>query len=107
MASVLAAASYSRGGFSICLAGSARRVMVPGGSTFHLEPKTIAGMLKFAFHQIRDLVDVPCLPVLFDPFELLSRSKWWRSNINELNGGCWIASLKRVYLVGRFLGELF
>ena len=41
MAAVLAAASYSRGVFSLCLAGSVRRVMVPGGSTFHLEPRTI------------------------------------------------------------------
>ena len=41
MAAVLAAASYSRGGFSLCLAGSVRRVMVTGGSTFHLKPRTI------------------------------------------------------------------
>ena len=41
MAAVLAAARYSRGGFSLCLAGSARRVMVPGGSNFHLKPGTI------------------------------------------------------------------
>ena len=41
MATLLAAASYSRGGFSLCLAGSARRVMVTGGSKFHLEPGTI------------------------------------------------------------------
>ena len=41
MAAVLAAASYSIGDFSPCLAGSARRVMVPGVSTFHLEPGTI------------------------------------------------------------------
>ena len=41
MAAVLAADSYSRGGFSPCLAISARRVRVPGGSTFHLEPGTI------------------------------------------------------------------
>ena len=41
MAAVLAAASYSRGGFSLCLAGSTRRVMVSGGSKFHLEPGTI------------------------------------------------------------------
>ena len=41
MAAVLAAASYSKAGFSLYLAGSARRVMVPGGSTFHLEPGTI------------------------------------------------------------------
>ena len=41
MAAALDAASYSRGGFIPCLAGSARRVMVPGGSTFHLEPGTI------------------------------------------------------------------
>ena len=36
MDAVWAAASYSRGGFSLFLAGSARRVMVKGGSTFHL-----------------------------------------------------------------------
>ena len=41
MAAVLEAASYSRGGFSLCLTGSARPVMVPGGSSFHLEPGTI------------------------------------------------------------------
>ena len=41
MDAVLAAASYSRGGFSPCLDGSARYVMVPGGITFHLEPGTI------------------------------------------------------------------
>ena len=41
MAAVLAAASYSRGGFSLCLAGSARRVMFPCGITFHMEPGTI------------------------------------------------------------------
>ena len=41
MAAMLAAASYSRGGFSPYLAGSAKRVMVPGGSTFRLEPGTI------------------------------------------------------------------
>ena len=41
MAAVLAAASYSRIGFSTCLAVRARRVRVPGGSAFHLEPVTI------------------------------------------------------------------
>ena len=41
MAAVLAAASYSRIGFSLCLAVRARRVRVPGGSKFHLEPGTI------------------------------------------------------------------
>ena len=41
MAAVLVAARYSREGFSPCLAVSLRRVMVPGGSTFHLEPGTI------------------------------------------------------------------
>ena len=41
MAAVLAAAIYSRGSFSPCLVVSARRVMVPGGSKFHLEPGTI------------------------------------------------------------------
>ena len=41
MADVLAAASYSRIGFSPCLAVRARRVRVPGGSVFHMEPVTI------------------------------------------------------------------
>ena len=41
MSAVLAAASYSRGDLSLCLAGIVRRVMVPGGITFHLEPGTI------------------------------------------------------------------
>ena len=43
MVAVLAAASYSRGGFIPCLAVSARPVMVPGGSTFHLEHGTLGG----------------------------------------------------------------
>ena len=37
MAAVLAAAIFSRGFFSPCLAISARLVMVPGESMFHLE----------------------------------------------------------------------
>ena len=41
MAAVLADANYSRGGFSPCLDSSAKRVMVTGGSKFHLEPVTI------------------------------------------------------------------
>ena len=41
MATVLAAASYPRIGFSLYLAVHARRVRVPGGSKFHLEPGTI------------------------------------------------------------------
>ena len=41
MTAVLAAAIYSRGGFILCLAGSVRRVMVPGGIKFHLEPGKI------------------------------------------------------------------
>ena len=43
MASMLAAASYYRIGFSLYLAVSARRVRVPGGSKFHLEPGTMKG----------------------------------------------------------------
>ena len=38
---MLAAASYSRIGFIICLAVRARRVRVTGGSASHLEPGTI------------------------------------------------------------------
>ena len=41
MDAVLEAASYSRGGFSTCLDSSVRSVMVPDGSTSHLEPGTI------------------------------------------------------------------
>ena len=41
MDAVLAASSYSRGCFSLCLAVSARHFIVPGGSMFHLEPGTI------------------------------------------------------------------
>ena len=41
MAAVLAAASYSRIGSSSCLAVRVRRVRVPGGSAFHLEPGKI------------------------------------------------------------------
>ena len=48
MATVLVAASYSRGGFSPCLAVHARRVRIPGGSTFHLEPGTIIQLKKNA-----------------------------------------------------------
>ena len=45
MAVLLAVASYSRGGFSSCIAGSARSVIIPGGSTFHLELGTIYGVV--------------------------------------------------------------
>ena len=41
MAAVLAAARYSRIGFSLYLAVCARSVRVPGGSKFHSEPGTI------------------------------------------------------------------
>ena len=43
MAAVLAAASYSRIGFSTCLTVCARRLRVPGGIAFHLDPGTILG----------------------------------------------------------------
>ena len=41
MIAMLAAAIYSRIGFSIYFAVRARRVRVPDGSKFHLEPETI------------------------------------------------------------------
>ena len=41
MDAVLAAASYSRIGFSLYFAVHARLVRIPGGSKFHLEPGTI------------------------------------------------------------------
>ena len=40
-AAVLAAASYSRIGFSLYFAVRAQRVRVPGGIKFHLAPGTI------------------------------------------------------------------
>ena len=47
MAAVLAAASYSRIGFSLYFDVRARRVRVPGGIKFHLGPGkyTLAGTL--------------------------------------------------------------
>ena len=44
MAAVLAVASYSVGGFNLCLSDSARRVMIPGVSKFYLKPRTIKVM---------------------------------------------------------------
>ena len=41
MSAMWEAASYSRGGLSLCCAVSAGSVIVPGGSTFDLEPGTI------------------------------------------------------------------
>ena len=41
MAALLAAASYSRIGFSLYFAVRARRVRVPGRSKFYLAPGTI------------------------------------------------------------------
>ena len=41
MTTVFEAASYSSGGFSLCIAVSVTCVMDPGGSTLHLEPGTI------------------------------------------------------------------
>ena len=49
MAAVLAADSYSRIGFSIYFAVHARRVRVPGGSKFHLEPGTILFIIKQSY----------------------------------------------------------
>ena len=57
MAAMWAAASYSRGGFFLCRAGSVRRVMVPGGSTFHLEPLTIH---HFCNLLVPDVLDACC-----------------------------------------------
>ena len=49
MASVFAAASYYRIGFSLCLAVCVRCVRVPGGSVFYLEP----GIITIIFYNIR------------------------------------------------------
>ena len=58
MATMLAAASHSRGGFSLYLAGSARHVMVPGGGTFHLEPGTIHPCWNLL---VPDVFDAHCI----------------------------------------------
>ena len=50
MAAVLAAASHSSIGFSIYFAVCARRVRVPGGSKFHLEPETIVLSLFYSIY---------------------------------------------------------
>ena len=50
---LLAAASYSRIGFSICISVRARRVRVSGGSVFHLESGTIM-KLATPFKLFRD-----------------------------------------------------
>ena len=50
MAAVLVAASYSRIGYSLCLAVRAWRVRVPVRSVFHLEPGTIP--LSMVFYRI-------------------------------------------------------
>ena len=54
MAVFWAAASYSRGGFSLFRAGSARRVIVPGGSTFHLESETREPILYLLVPDVLD-----------------------------------------------------
>ena len=52
-------------------------------------------------------MDVTCLPVLFELVELLSCSKRWWSNLNELIGGCWTDYLTKVFLVGWLFSDLF
>ena len=47
MDAVWAAASYSRGGFSLCLAGSVRSVMVSGESTFQLEVRSTGDLEQY------------------------------------------------------------
>ena len=44
MSAVLASASYYIGGFRLCRTSSAKRVMFPGGSMFHLEIGTITSI---------------------------------------------------------------
>ena len=62
--------------------------------------------VKVALHRIGDLVYVPHLLVLFETVKLLSGIGWWQIRRQELYGGCWTTSFKRVLLVGRFLDEL-
>ena len=57
----------------------------------------LAEMVKVTLHRIKNLVDVPRFPVLFDPVELLSGSKWWWSRIKELYDGCCMTSFNMVF----------
>ena len=59
MAAVLAATRYSRGGFNPCLALSATRVMIPDGSTFHMEPVTIVLYMPMIIKYIKALIHFP------------------------------------------------
>ena len=52
MTAVLAAASYSRIGFSPCLAMHARRVRFPGGSASRLEP----GIIMSAIYEVNNFL---------------------------------------------------
>ena len=58
MATVLVAASYYTGGFSLCLAGSARRVVALGVSTFHLKPGRIHPCWNLL---VPDVLDARCI----------------------------------------------
>ena len=62
--------------------------------------------MKVAFHRIRYLVDVPRLPVLFEPVDVLAGSKWWWSRRKYMYGGCWTIYLNIYILVGMLLDEL-
>ena len=74
MAAVLAAASYSRGGFSPCLASIARRVLVPGGSTFHLEPGTMLAAARYSREDISVLALLVVQGLLWFQVEVCSTS---------------------------------
>ena len=65
MAAVLAAASYSRIGFSLYFAVHAWRVRVPGGIKFHLEPGTISPSITYWQKHHFYLVQYKTFPSLF------------------------------------------
>ena len=66
----------------------------------------LTGVMKVAFHRIRYLVDVPRLPVLFEPVDFLARSKWWWSRRKYMYGGRWTIYPNIYFLVGMLLDEL-
>ena len=86
MASVLAASSYSRISFSLYFAVSARRVRVPCGSKFHLEPVIILCLSAADIGAADPLLSPP--PGTSDPTTLTTASPPpyptpppWRSSV--------------------------
>ena len=86
MAVVWEAASYYRKGFSICLAVSTRRVMVPGVTTFRIEPVSIGVSSGHGFKTV-NIYDFLC-----DGWILNGWCPGWTQwhNLMPLEDGFWL-----------------